>query len=106
MANSKQVSITRTTGEWEAIEKKFKGKSPFLIELSKHITKESLKVKNKLNESPSEVAFIAGKKIEKRPSIPCCIIDDIHLIALKLNVSPSTVIDRLIINPLLSSCSK
>ena len=106
MTKSKQVSITLTSGEWDIIESKLKNGKPFLLELTSHIKKETLKVKNKLKDNPKEIACIGGEKLEKRPSIPIYIIDDINHIATSLNVSQSTVINRLIINPLLSTCTQ
>lgn len=102
MANSKQISITRTKGEWLIIKKKiYPDDEKGMMKLSKHIKKEVLKVKNKLKEVPEDVICLGGEKIEKRPYLPTHIIEDIKLIALKMQVSESTVIDRLIINPLL-----
>lgn len=102
MANSKQISITRTEGEWQIIKNKlYPYDEKGLPKLSMHIRKEVLKVKNKLKEVPESVVCLGGEKVEKRPYLPTHIIEDIKLIALQMKVSESTVIDRLIITPLL-----
>lgn len=102
MSNSKQVSITRTEGEWDLILKKICPPGEDQMQaISRHIRREVLKVKNRLNEVPESVTWMGGPSKVKRPYIDAAIIDDIKHIATKMKVSEQTVIDRLIITPLL-----
>jgi hypothetical protein len=102
MPNSKQVSISRTEGEWNLILKKIcPPQEDQLKAISRHIRREVLKVKTKLSEMPDSVIWMGGPTIVKRPYIDNAIIEDIKHIALIMDVSEQTVIDRLIITPLL-----
>jgi len=102
MASSKQIQITRTEGEWDLIIKKLcPAGEDQLKAISRHIRREVLKIKNRMNEVPESVTWMGGKKVEKRPYIDNSIIEDIKRIAITMQVSEQTVIDRLIITPLL-----
>lgn len=101
--NSTQIAIrSKTEGEWELILNKITppGHSP-MQSLSKHIRREVLKIKNRLNDVPESVTWMGGKEIIKRPYIDNSILEDIKRIAIAMKVPESTVIDRLIITPLL-----
>lgn len=102
MSNSTQVSITRTEGEWDLILKKIcPAGEDHLQAISRHIRREVLKVKNRLKEVPESVMWMGGPTKVKRPYIDNAIIEDIKFIATKMQVTEQTVIDRLIITPLL-----
>jgi len=106
MANCKQISITRTEGEWTLIRRKLvpaqDGLGQDMKCLSKHIRREVLKYKNLILDIPDNgIVKSGGEMIEKRPWIDTKCLEDIKWIATKMKVSPSVVIDRLIITPLL-----
>jgi len=101
--NSTQISIrSRTTGEWDLIFKKITPAGDSNLQsLSKHIRREVLKVKNRLNDVPESVTWMGGEKVVMRPYLDNSIIEDIKYIAICMKVSEPEVIDRLIITPLL-----
>lgn len=102
MSNVTQVSITRTEGEWDLILKKLcpAGDDP-MKSLSKHIRREVLKIKTRVDTVPESVTWMGGPSKVKRPWIDKTIMADIQRIALCMKVPEATVIDRLIITPLL-----
>lgn len=100
-----QIKIVRTKGEWDLIKQTIcpahNGRE--LIALSIFIRRKVLKIKTQLTELPESFESVKGEMVSKRPRIDNEILKDIDWIATKLQISPSTVIDRLIITPLLQS---
>jgi len=103
MPNCTQVSISRTEGEWALILNKIcpPGDQPMKA-MSKHIRRETLKIKTRLKELPESIVWMGGEKVEKKPWVDNSILADIDYIATTMKVSRQTVIDRLIITPLLN----
>jgi len=102
MSSCTQIQITRTEGEWDLILKKIRiGSEKDTQAVSRYIRREVLKIKTRMEVVPESVTWMGGPKIDKRFYIDNPIMDDIKLIALKMKVSEQTVIDRLIITPLL-----
>lgn len=96
----RQISISKTPGEWEVIQQK-------VSELSKnglasYITNEICKIKRKFDECPKCIAPAGnGKSKVKRPLISLIVYEDMKIIAHHMHVDVSTAIDELIIEPLL-----
>jgi len=96
---AKQLSISKTPGEWVAIEKRVieSGKS----DLNCYIRSEAMKIKMAYNKNPNCIPAALGNRVEKRPYLSRSIYEELSPIAIRLGVPVSTVIDRLIIAPLL-----
>ena len=99
MKSTRQLSVSKTAGEWSLIDKKVKesGKS----DLNTYIRCEAIKLKNAFTKSPSCITNAEGERIEKRPYLPVTIYEELNVIAVRMRVPVSTVIDRLIIEPML-----
>lgn len=95
----KKISISKTEGEWIVIEKRIKesGKANLNIFLRGEICK----LKMRHDECPNCVTPADGKMIEKRPFISVKCYEDMKLIALRMRMPVASVIDELILNPLL-----
>jgi hypothetical protein len=104
MSTVKQLSITRTQGEWEMIRKKLcpANQGGDMKYFSKFMRREVLKLKRRLDEIPESIVIWGGEGIEKKPYIEISVLEDIKEISVKTGVSESTIIHSLIINPLLA----
>jgi hypothetical protein len=94
------ISISKTAGEWEIINQKISesGKE----NLSEYIRGEVRKLQIKFRECPECITpATGGTAITKRPYIPIYYYAEIKLIALRMSIPVSSVIDELIISPLL-----
>lgn len=95
----KPLFINKTEGEWKLIQEKIllSGKK----DLSVFIRSEIRKLKNSCENFPHQITCADGEKKTKRPYIPIEQYNEIEIIAKKMKVDVSTVIDHLIISPLL-----
>lgn len=106
----KQVSITKTKGQWLHIErclrseypKKSKRERQTAEMLASHIRKEIAKIKIKMNFDDTAICCLGGDKEEKRPYVPLSVAMDIKEIASKINTSEANVIEMFIMIPLLN----
>jgi len=99
--STKQLSISKTAGEWELIERKIaeSGRK----DLNHYIRCESIKIKNAFRNNPTSITNArGGDKIEKRPSLSTTTYNDIEKIAILMKIPVSVLIDRFIINPILT----
>lgn len=95
----KPIYLIKTEGEWDAIEKAISkmGRK----NLNKFIRTEANKLGNAYIECPDCITQASGEKLEKRPKIPIESYKKLEKIAKRMDVKVSTVIDILIILPLL-----
>lgn len=104
MANSTQVSITKTKKEWEIIQAALAPDGEkFLHKVSLHIRKSVLKIKADIDKLPDSKEYDITGPVVKRPYIDNAILSDIKLISLKTGIPESVIINRIIITPLLQS---
>lgn len=96
---NKPIFLIKTEGEWDAIEVSIKkmGRKNF----NKFIRTEVNKLAKAYSECPDCITKASGEQKIKRPKIPMESYVKIEMIAKKMNVAVSTVIDILIIHPLL-----
>jgi hypothetical protein len=89
------LRLKKTKAEWEFLERNnYKNLDRFLrSEIDKLVTK--------FNKCPNCISKAGGEPVEKRPRIHRTQYEQIEIIAKKMKISPSRVIDRLIIAPLL-----
>lgn len=90
------LSISKTSGEWELIDEKINGKK-----LNVYLRSEVNKLIVSFKDCPDCISCAAGEKKERRPTISRKQYEEIEKIAEKMQITPSKVIDRLIISPLL-----
>lgn len=97
----KKLSLTRTKGEWREVEKKMNksNKKDFSCFLRSEIN-TFLKT---YYECPNCVIKAKGQSIEKRPYIFPHQLKELEPIANRMKIPVSTLVDRLIITPLLYS---
>lgn len=98
--STKLLSISKTTGEWCLIEKKISESGK--INLSQYIHKEAIKIKNAFKDNPTTITCASGKRVEKRPCIFIGVYEELEGIATIMDISVSTLIDRFVIDPLLT----
>lgn len=96
---TKQLSVSKTKGEWSLIQEKViaAGKK----DLNAYIRCEAMKIKKAFKKNPSWVTYAKGERIEKRPYLPLSMYEDLDIIAMQMKIPVSTLIDRLIIEPML-----
>jgi hypothetical protein len=96
----KQLSIRRTEWEWQIIEEKIysSGKES----LTSFIRAEAVRLKKDFTNYPLDKIPEECTKIEKRPYLPVGLYQSLEEIASKMNIPVSTLIDRMILDPLLS----
>lgn len=104
MANSTQVSITKTEKEWEVIKSVLAPDGEkFLQKISLHIRKSVLKIKADMDKLPDSKEYDITGPVVKRPYVDNAILADIKLISVKTGIPESVIINRIIITPLLQS---
>lgn len=95
-----RIFITKTKGEWEAV-------NIILSELrkrarlSKYVRNESLRLVRDFKECPNCITPADGDKVKMQFLIPDNEYEELKLIAEKMKISVSSVIDDLVISPLL-----
>lgn len=96
----KKINVSRTNGEWEAIEAKIKelGKK----DVNSYLRCEIYKLKKRFDENPISITSADGIIKIKQYYMPDTTYDTIKLIALKMKKPVATVVDEFIINPLLT----
>jgi hypothetical protein len=96
---NKPIFLIKTEGEWDAIEDSIRnmGRRNF----NNFVRTEVNKLAKAYEKCPECITKASGKQLIKRPKIPMESFEKIEMIARKMNVAPSTVIDILIIHPLL-----
>lgn len=101
MRQTKQLSISKTKGEWELINKivSDSGKK----NLNDFLKCEVVKLKKQYDDCPQCITKANGRKVEKRPYLPISIYCHLEILALKMKIPESAVVDKLIIQPLLNS---
>lgn len=92
----KPIIITKTRGEWDLIYDKIGKKK-----LTNFIRSEVRKLGNAYEKNPLVVCPADGEKIDKRPYIPQDSYDKLKIISQKMKIPVSSVVDKLIIQPLL-----
>lgn len=97
MRNDTRIRIQRTEGEWEEIISLIG--SP---DLNRYLQKEIEKLRKKFNECPGCVTCASGNKIEKCHYTKDESYDFLNEVAQIMKKPVSTVVDELIINPLLT----
>ena len=97
--NFKTISIRRTGTEWKILEKKVKdsGKD----DLGHLLRSKIAEFISEYNECPDCKTKAKGKRTERRPSIHCGQIIKLIKIGNEMDLKVSTLVDRLIIEPLL-----
>lgn len=92
-----KISISKTSSEWEVIKNRLQEIDKKNI--STYIQSEIWKMKSKLAECPNCIApKNEGDPIVKRPYIRTEAYEDMKLIALKINIHPSIIIDHIVNN--------
>lgn len=98
--STKLLSVSKTPGEWALIKKRVteSGKK----DLNHYIHTEAIKIKLAFRNNPSSITSAYGERIEKRPSLRTTIYEELEIIARIMQVPVSTLIDRFIIDPILT----
>lgn len=95
---SKRIALTRTQGEWEAIDKILKeNKSEF----HSYLRRESSRLRNAAKECLACVTPAGGPKKQRRHNIPTDIYNDLLEIARLAGKEVGDVLDELLLTPLL-----
>lgn len=91
-----KLSISKTSGEWMVIQRRLQELNK--KNLSFYIQGEIWKMKSKLTECPDCIAPSNEDvtPIVKRPYIRTSAYDDMMIIALKINVPPSVIVDHIV----------
>lgn len=94
-----KVRVNKTEGEWEIINQKIKssGKRDFNTFMQSRLSE----IATRFNNSPESITNAAGRRIEKCHYVNPDIYKTLKLISFKMQISESTVVDKLIINPIL-----
>lgn len=94
-----KIYISRTKREWNAIEKKLEelGRKDF----SSYVRGSLLLLKKQYKDSPSSVCTAVEKRIQRPQRIPEEYFEMLDVISLRTGLPVSTIVDRLIIDPLL-----
>jgi hypothetical protein len=95
----KTISIRRTTAEWKLLSAK-------VAEAGKEDLGQLLRIKiaefiSEYENNPGRTTKAKGRRTEKRPSVYTDQIDKLRKIGDKMDLSPSTIVDRFVIEPLL-----
>lgn len=96
---SMRISLTRTQGEWDALDKILGNKG---LDFHSYIRRTSSKLANTARECPVCLTPAAGKKITKRHHIPTEIYKALETIAKAMGKDVGIVIDEMLLSPLLS----
>lgn len=98
---SKKVFISRTQREWDAIENKLKeiGRN----NLNSYIRGQISLLERQYADCPSCVCTSVGKRIQKPFTVQPTPFKTLDKVSLKTGIPVSTIIDRLIIDPLILS---
>ena len=97
---AKRIKVTKTQAEWDLLNQRVKesGKRDF----NTFMYVKLRELNTKFNQCPECVTVAnGGVKIEKVHYISPDVYKTLTLIAFKMGVSPSTVVDKIILTPLL-----
>lgn len=97
MRRTIKLSISKTDEEWDIIEQKIGGKS-----LTDYVWPEVNKLLKQFEDCNECLKKAKRTTTEKRPYLPTPTYTKLSKFAKKIDVSPSTIVDILIIQPLLS----
>lgn len=95
---SQKVYITKTEGEWQTIDEKI-SKSGY--EFSKYINRQISLINIQFRDCPNCVTPASGEKKQRQHYVPPHLYTTLELLSEQMKIPVSTIIDRLIIIPLL-----
>lgn len=95
-----QVKIIRTQGEWTAIDKKIKDMG--IRNIRTHIKYQTIRLAKQFDECENCITKANGSKHRKTFYFDEYCMKFLELVALKMKKPLSSVVDDLIINPLLN----
>lgn len=97
---SKRVSISRTDGEWQAIQKKLMAKGGQNFHTYLHM--QASRLRNIYLKCRECITPASGSRIKKRHNIPPEIYAELHEIAVIMKKDVGTILDEFFIAPLLT----